>query len=346
MIYNTTSSPTTTFLPTSSVASGGTGQRGRHSAKECKKQKICKDQSKSSLNRVSRSTKDTQATNLTAPVDPMVMKEHHLAIRRDLWDIENEAAFLVHRAADYSRTPLEPIKGDWNTQTLARSELWMHEATFDGREKPDDNSCGKSRCFSGQTLSLAQMSVSRPRLILSVRGYDAKPVDGSDLGVDIRLLSAYQVQSSLNVELPRSAANEYSQTASDLDSAKSRELEGRRFLFQVRASVALNINATPVREEHVTSGPNLSRRREKRSSSVRLAFHSRSVDYPLTRPFWHKSDDTAYLQQRKGEKQSPISEKEDSFQENRVFGDRYRGNSFWWYHKNPKGDQCENNLQS
>lgn len=60
----------------------------------------------------------------------------------------------------------------------------------------------------------------------------------------------------------------------------------------------------------------------------------------------HKSDDTAYLQQRKGEKQSPISEKEDSFQENRVVGDRYRGNSFWWYHKNPKGDQCENNLQS
>jgi hypothetical protein len=39
------------------------------------------------------------------------------------------------------------------------------------------------------------MSVSRPCLILSVRGYDAKPVDGSDLGVDIRFpRSAYQVQ--------------------------------------------------------------------------------------------------------------------------------------------------------
>jgi len=46
------------------------------------------------------------------------------------WGYENEAAFLVRRAADYSQALLEPIEGDWNTQTLARSEMWTHEANL------------------------------------------------------------------------------------------------------------------------------------------------------------------------------------------------------------------------
>ncbi|KAG2757586.1 hypothetical protein P692DRAFT_20199642 [Suillus brevipes Sb2] len=50
-----------------------------------------------------------------------------LCWKQDLGDMKNEAAFLVRHAADYSQTPLEPIKGDWNAQTLARSEMWMHK---------------------------------------------------------------------------------------------------------------------------------------------------------------------------------------------------------------------------
>jgi len=44
--------------------------------------------------------------------------------------MRNEAGFLVHCAADYSWALLEPVEEDWNTQTLARSGIWMHEATL------------------------------------------------------------------------------------------------------------------------------------------------------------------------------------------------------------------------
>jgi len=45
--------------------------------------------------------------------------------------MKSEAAFLVRRAAvSYSWARLEPIEEDLNTQTLARSEIWMREATL------------------------------------------------------------------------------------------------------------------------------------------------------------------------------------------------------------------------
>jgi hypothetical protein len=68
-------------------------------------------------------------TSLPNPRD--VFKAFILALlcRNRIFGYENEAAFLVRRAADYSQAPLEPIEGDWNAQTLARSGVWMHEAT-------------------------------------------------------------------------------------------------------------------------------------------------------------------------------------------------------------------------